>query len=77
MTRREDCDRRTCEAWVRGQAFDIGRSQRAKPIDGRREVEAVLRIYGVLVFLSHGFKGQEERRGPDWGRRKGALLVST
>lgn len=36
-------------------------------------MEAVLRIYGVLVFLSHGFKGQQERRGPDRGRRKGPV----
>lgn len=40
-------------------------------------MEAVLRIHGVLVFLSHGFKGQQERRGPDRGRRKGARQVST
>lgn len=67
MTRRVGCDRRTCEAWMRGKAFDVAGPQRAEPIDGRGEVEAVLRIYGVVVFLSHGFKGQKERRGPDFG----------
>lgn len=77
MTRREGCDRRTCEAWMRGKAFDVAGPQRAEPVDGRREVEAVLRIYGVLVLPSHRFKGQQERRGPGWGRRNGARLVST
>lgn len=77
MTRCEGCDRRTCKAWMCGQALDVARPQRTEPVDGRREVEAVLRIYGVLVLLSHGFKGQQERRGPDRGRRKGARRVST
>lgn len=77
MTRCEGCDRRTCEARMRGETFDVAGPQRAEPVDGRREVEAVLRIYGVLVFLRHGFKGQQELRGPEWGRRKGARLVST
>lgn len=76
MTRCEGCDRRTCEAWVCGQALDVARPQRAEPVDGRREMEAVLRIYGVVVFLSHGIKGQQEHRGPDRGG-KGARLVST
>lgn len=78
MTRREGCDRRTCEAWVRGKALDVAGPQRAEPVDGRGEVEAVLRIYGVLVFLSHGFKGPAGASGSGfWGRRKGARLVST
>lgn len=63
---------------MRGKALDVAGPQRAEPVDGRGEVEAVLRIYGVVVFLSHGFKGQQERRGPGfWGRRNGARLVST
>lgn len=77
MTRRKGCDRRTFETWVRSKAVDVAGPQRAEPVDGRRKMEAVLRIYGVLVFLSHGFKGQQERRGPDRGRRKGACPVWT
>lgn len=30
-------------------------------------MEAVLRIYGVLVFLRHGFKGQAGASGPGFG----------
>lgn len=44
MTRCEGCDRRTCEARMRGETLDAAGPQRAEPVDGRREVEAVLRI---------------------------------
>lgn len=30
-------------------------------------MEAVLRIYGVLVFFGHGFKGQAGGSGPGFG----------
>lgn len=62
MTRCEGCDRRTCETWMCGEALDVAGSQRTILVDGGREMEAVLRVYGMLVFLSHRFKGQQDRR---------------